>query len=206
MVALIEERDMITNDGDGGGGPQTNYGSVAEANNNGGRSEERKPLVLPTTTNSSDDAGEALYCTTATTTTSILTDTELLHDEISGMTKLAIPVILTYLLETLPGLVTIILVGRVEYNEDNDINNIINDQEDGVGQIMSMQKLHLDAASLAVMFVNVVALSPAYGKVFQQDGALFLYERHLTHLMLYDSFLFHLIMPCRRVNCNGHTM
>ena len=205
MVALIEERDMITNDGDGGGGPQTNYGSVAEAKNNGGRSEERKPLVLPTTTNSSN-AGDALYCTTATNTTSTLTDTELLHDEISGMTKLAIPVILTYLLETLPGLVTIILVGRVEYNEDNDINNIINDQEDGVGQIMSMQKLHLDAASLAVMFVNVVALSPAYGKVFQQDGALFLYERHLTHLMLYDSFLFHLIMPCRRVNCNGHTM
>ena len=172
MVALIEERDMITNDGDGGGGPQTNYGSVAEANNNGGRSEERKPLVLPTTTNSSN-AGDALYCTTATNTTSTLTDTELLHDEISGMTKLAIPVILTYLLETLPGLVTIILVGRVEYNEDNDINNIINDQEDGVGQIMSMQKLHLDAASLAVMFVNVVALSPAYGKVFQQDGALY---------------------------------
>ena len=80
---------------------------------------------------------------------------ELILDEISGMARLAAPVILTYLLETLPGIVTIVLVGRVQsFGEELD--------DDGASS--SMQKLHLDAAALAVMFTNVVALSPAFGK------------------------------------------
>ncbi|KAL7524025.1 hypothetical protein ACHAXR_000410, partial [Thalassiosira sp. AJA248-18] len=146
MVALIEERDSISNGGNG-----HHYGSIAETNlylNGGANNTERKPLVLD---NNND--GEA--CPNATPPQNnpiFLEDAELLQDEIAGMTKLAIPVIMTYMLEMLPGIVTIILVGRVEYDDDND--------EEGL--TTSMQKLHLDAASLAVMFTNVVALSPAF--------------------------------------------
>lgn len=83
---------------------------------------------------------------------------ELVRDEISGMARLAAPVILTYLLETLPGIVTIVLVGRVQ----SFVEELENGDDDGASS--SMQKLHLDAAALAVMFTNVVALSPAFGK------------------------------------------
>ena len=87
----------------------------------------------------------------------LLKDTELLQDELAGMTKLAIPVIITYLLEMFPGIITIILVGRVEYAEEDD-----NDAE-------KLSVAHLDAASLAVIFVNVVALSPAFGLLTAMD-------------------------------------
>jgi len=61
----------------------------------------------------------------------------------------------------LPGIVTIILVGRVEedyYGESEGSGGVGDDDME-----MSMQKLHLDAAALAVMYVSVVALSPAIG-------------------------------------------
>ena len=74
--------------------------------------------------------------------TLLLKDDELLLDELAGMTKLAIPVIITYLLEMFPGLITIILVGRVQYN--NEEGEETND----------LSKMHLDAASLAVMFIR----------------------------------------------------
>lgn len=86
-------------------------------------------------------------------------DGELLRDEIAGMTKLAVPVIITYFLEMLPSIITIILVGR-EYDGG---------EEGASGGELSMQKLHLDAASLAVMFCNIVAMSPAFGILTAMD-------------------------------------
>ncbi|KAL7535978.1 hypothetical protein ACHAXR_007509 [Thalassiosira sp. AJA248-18] len=132
MVVLIEECNGH------------DYGSIAQT--------ESSPLCSNNGTTVAN-GGEAL---SYTPTIPFLKDKELLQDEIAGMTKLAIPVIVTYILEMLPGVVTIILVGRaVEYDDDNDDE----------GLTTSMQKLHLDAAALAVMFTNVVALSPAFGKV-----------------------------------------
>ena len=85
----------------------------------------------------------------------------LLRGEMAGMANLAAPVVLTYFLEMLPGIVTLILVGHTEMAHDNDGNNADNDNsEDDDNE----RKLRLDAASLAVMFTNVVALSPAYGE------------------------------------------
>jgi hypothetical protein len=57
----------------------------------------------------------------------------------------------------LPGIVTIILVGRAELGSD------IGPEE----QVAS--KLHIDAAALAVMFMNVVALSPGFGMLTAMD-------------------------------------
>jgi Na+-driven multidrug efflux pump len=73
------------------------------------------------------------------------------------MTNLAVPTIITSFLEMLPGIVTIILVGRAEY--DSDVGDDIEGE-----MTTSMKQLHLDAAALAVMIMNVVALSPAFGK------------------------------------------
>ena len=71
---------------------------------------------------------------------------ELLKDEAEKMTLLAIPVTLTYLLEMLPGVACVVLVGRVEnIHEPGD------------------QEVQLDAAALATMMLNVVALSPCFG-------------------------------------------
>ena len=62
-------------------------------------------------------------------------------------------IIFTYLLDMTPDIFTIILVGRVAYD----------DEVEG-GETSNLQKLHLDAAALAIMFINVVALSPGLGK------------------------------------------
>ncbi|EJK50683.1 hypothetical protein THAOC_30284 [Thalassiosira oceanica] len=63
---------------------------------------------------------------------------KLLKDEAEKMTLLAIPVTFTYLLEMLPGVACVVLVGRVEnIHEPGD------------------QKVQLDAAALATMMMNV---------------------------------------------------
>jgi hypothetical protein len=85
------------------------------------------------------------------TTESQLNRRALFYDEMTSMIKLSIPVTLTYILEMLPGIVTIILVGRAGLGSD------VSPDE----QISS--KLYIDAAALAVMFMNVVALSPGFG-------------------------------------------
>ncbi len=82
-----------------------------------------------------------------------LKDKELLQNEMAGMANLAVPSILAYLLDMIPDIFTIILVGRVAYDDEVD------------GEVTSnLQKLHMDGAALAVMFVNVVAFSPGFGK------------------------------------------
>jgi hypothetical protein len=88
-----------------------------------------------------------------------LQDKELLRDEIAGMANLTIPVTITSFLDMLPGIVTIILVGRARYDTDDGDGDL-----EGEMTTASMKQLHLDAAALAVMIMNVVALSPAFGK------------------------------------------
>lgn len=77
---------------------------------------------------------------------SLLGETELLQDELKSMITLAIPIISTYLLELIPGIVTIILVGRAEHGS------------------ASLTQLYLDAAALANMWVNITALSTGFGE------------------------------------------
>ena len=89
------------------------------------------------------------------TTESELGRRELFYDEMVAMIKLAMPVTLTYILEMMPGIITIVLVGRVKENESEEE--------------VSLQKLHIDAAALAVMFMNVVALSPGFGILTAMD-------------------------------------
>ena len=72
----------------------------------------------------------------------------ILWDEVREMVQLAIPVIGTYILEMLPGIVSIILVGHVH------------------GEFT---KEYMDAASLAVMFVNLTALSVGFGLASAMD-------------------------------------
>ncbi len=128
------------------------YGSISDRRILGlkeGDDAERKPL-LPD--------GDASYTTPtalspAKLSTLFLKDKELLQDEIKGMTNLGVPIIFAYLLDMIPDIFTIIIVGRVVYD----------DEVEG-GETSNLQKLHLDAAALAVMFINVVALSPGLGK------------------------------------------
>ena len=84
-------------------------------------------------------------------TSSKLDEKALLLDEMASMAKLAIPVTFTYIFEMLPGIVTIVLVGRAEFSNDEQ-------------ETVSLQKLKIDAAAIAVMFMNVVALSPGFGE------------------------------------------
>ncbi|KAL7499030.1 hypothetical protein ACHAWT_009626 [Skeletonema menzelii] len=64
-----------------------------------------------------------------------------------SMIELSIPVCVTYLLEMLPGITTIILVGRMK---------------DG-------SKLHMDATALASMFVNITGMSTGLGLLTAMD-------------------------------------
>ena len=78
---------------------------------------------------------------------SLAEDRNLLKDEMKSMIELSIPVCVTYLLETLPGITTIILVGRM--NESS--------------------KLHIDATALAIMFLNIAGMSPGIGLLTAMD-------------------------------------
>lgn len=86
------------------------------------------------------------------TTESQLNRRALFYDEMTSMVKLAVPVTLTYILEMFPGIITILLVGRAEFDEEE-----------------SSLQVRLDAAALAVMFMNVVALSPGFGMLTALD-------------------------------------
>jgi MATE family multidrug resistance protein len=68
----------------------------------------------------------------------------ILGDELRAMISLAVPVIFAYVLELVPGIITLVLVGRMD-----------NDGDDA--------KLHVDAAALAVVFFNIVGVSTGLG-------------------------------------------
>jgi hypothetical protein len=115
--------DNIINSSSSGGG--RHYGSTTT-------SESRKPLVtslqriISATNNEEDDDDDDANMPPSSL--SPLKDTKLLQNEISGMTKLGIPVILTYLLDMVPDIVTIILVGRgASHVTSYDTNFILTD-------------------------------------------------------------------------------
>lgn len=66
----------------------------------------------------------------------------LMYDELKGMTSLAVPVVATYLLEFLPGLVSIILVGHLHSDKTEE---------------------YIDATALSVAFMNLCGLSIGIG-------------------------------------------
>jgi len=66
----------------------------------------------------------------------------LVFDELQGMTALAIPVVATYLLEFLPGLVSIVLVGHLRSDKTEE---------------------YIDATALSVAFMNLCGLSIGIG-------------------------------------------
>lgn len=72
----------------------------------------------------------------------------LIYNELKGMTVLAVPVVSTYLLEFLPGLVSIVLVGHVHHDKTEE---------------------YLDAAALAVVFMNLTGLSIGIGLATAMD-------------------------------------
>ena len=70
------------------------------------------------------------------------------RDELNGMTNLALPVIGTYILEMLPGLVSIVLVGHIQDAQTEEF---------------------MDATALAVMFMNLTGTSIGFGMASAMD-------------------------------------
>lgn len=164
MVNLSGEYDSLF---DGSGVDHHRYGSVKSSVENsnivhasivGGSFDDDNPAPIPKRNN---------FCAppqslVSTTNYESEGNNRLLRGEMDGMANLAAPVVLTYFLEMLPGIVTLILVGRtteMAYNDNDGIGSTNSTEDDD-----NTRKLRLDAASLAVMFTNVVALSPAYGE------------------------------------------
>lgn len=76
-------------------------------------------------------------------------DLPIWKDEFQGMVELALPVIGTYLLEMLPGLVSIILVGHITDDPHTE--------------------QYIDATALAVMFMNLTGMSIGIGLATAMD-------------------------------------
>ena len=83
-------------------------------------------------------------------------ENRLLRDEARAMVKLALPVASTYLLQMLPGVITMILVGRVNYYVVDDNRMEVSSSNN--------RKIFMDAAALATMFVNFVAMYTGIGE------------------------------------------
>jgi MATE family multidrug resistance protein len=102
---------------------------------------------------------------------SITTETALLRKEIKAMIQLAIPVILTYVLELIPGIITLVLVGRMDNttisnnnsHSANNNNTATDEHHEQDIKSSSSTKLYVDAAALAVMFFNIIGLSTGQG-------------------------------------------
>jgi hypothetical protein len=120
---------------------------------------ERKPPV-PEGDGVARTASATAVPISAPCSPTFLKDEELLRDEIAGMANLSVPVIITSVLEMLPSIVTIILVGRVEDDRGTGLVGEVGAE----GMTTSMQQLHLDAAALAVMLINVVCFAPVAGE------------------------------------------
>jgi len=73
----------------------------------------------------------------------VASEAAILGDELRAMISLAVPVIFTYALELVPGIITLVLVGRMDNGDD--------------------AKLYVDAAALAVVFYNIVGMSTGLG-------------------------------------------
>ncbi|KAL7551807.1 hypothetical protein ACHAWF_015000 [Thalassiosira exigua] len=142
-LSLIAE-DADEDDDNVGRGPEStssaamDYGSIEVSE------EEKESRRKPRRTSSLKDEGALLW------------------DELLAMIGLAIPVIATYLLEIVPGIVTIVLVGRLGGGGGGGDN----DEEDGEE---GDSKLYVDAAALAVMYFNIVGMSTGIGLMTALD-------------------------------------
>ena len=100
---------------------------------------------------------------------SITSEAALLRKEIKAMIQLAIPVILTYVLELIPGIITLVLVGRMDNTtisnnySSSSANTATDEHHDEDILSSSSTKLYVDAAALAVMFFNIIGLSTGQG-------------------------------------------
>jgi MATE family multidrug resistance protein len=96
----------------------------------------------------------------------VMHEAHILKDELRAMVGLAFPVIMTYMLELVPSIITLVLVGRMDNNRDD--NNNLNDGGDE-GIYDDIAKLHIDAAALGVMFYNIIGMSTGLGLLTALD-------------------------------------
>lgn len=160
-------RPLLTNNPNN----NTNNSGQQQQQHYGSTNSERKPLVVTTTlqriisatNNDNDDDNDDDKDDPSKSSR----DKNLFQNEIAGMTKLGIPVILTYLLDMVPDIVTIILVGRgggasQHYTQisfsPTETKTVEWDRES-----KNMQQLHIDAAAIAIMYINIICLSPGQG-------------------------------------------
>ncbi|KAL7549608.1 hypothetical protein ACHAWF_013482 [Thalassiosira exigua] len=98
----------------------------------------------------------------------------LLKDEAAATIRLALPVVATSLLEMFPPIAVTILVGRADYGDDEYDDEYDYDGRrwlqhgagGGGGDLASKSALYMTSASLATMFVNIVACSTGLGLGF----------------------------------------
>jgi len=167
MVSQYGEHDALF-DGNGDGDDDHRYSSIKalSSSSSGNNNNDHSSIISSSfPCNDNDDNGDVPTSTPKRKSApqSLLAngdddDLHLLRDEMASMANLAAPVVLTNFLEMLPGIITLILVGHTKVAYYNDDGNGTSEDDDNA------RKLRLDAASLAVMFTNIVALSPAYGE------------------------------------------
>ena len=176
------ERDSFQNSSNNNG-ISSSYGSSSSNNRVAAAAVDRKDDIVindwksPLPDDDVDNNIDYYGSSGAASCTPFLRNNELLVDEISGMAKLSIPIIIISIIEIFPSIVTLVLVGRVEdidnndddggetsannYNNNNNNNN--NNNTTTNNNLMSMQQLHIDAAALACMLINVIMYSPSAG-------------------------------------------
>lgn len=153
------------------------YGAITGHSSDGNNDDEGESDLLDSITIKYEN--EDNYSITTTETAALL------RKEIRAMIQLAVPVILTYVLELVPGIVTLVLVGRMDHTNNNGNNNnsattnndnttaaAANDEHDddiNDGHHSSSTKLYVDAAALAVMFFNIIGLSTGQGMLTALD-------------------------------------
>jgi Na+-driven multidrug efflux pump len=135
-------------------------------------SESRKPLVVTSSlqriisaTNNEDDDDDDDEANMPPSLSPPLKDAKLIQNEIAGMTKLGIPVILTYLLDMVPDIVTIILVGRGATHHTSRVSFSPTETKtiEWDADSKNIQQLHIDAVAIAIMYINIICFSPGQG-------------------------------------------
>ena len=95
-----------------------------------------------------------------------ISNKDILIDELKCMIQLGLPVIGTYLLEMLPGIISLVLVGHVTTKTSTDDHPYISSSEESTMMNTNAtfrSKQLLDAASLAVTFFSLTSLSIGFG-------------------------------------------
>ncbi|KAL3816433.1 hypothetical protein ACHAXA_000083 [Cyclostephanos tholiformis] len=103
-------------------------------------------------------------------------EASLLREELRAMVGLAVPVIVTYALELVPSIITLVLVGRIDDGNvgrggvgGNNGDKTNGDDTDDDDDSSCARGLYIDAAALAVMLYNVVGMSTGLGLLTALD-------------------------------------